>query len=235
MPMTVPVPVSPTVERPQRRLQCAHCLRPQRDCMCAWVRPVHTLTQVLILQHPAEVTHAKNTARLLHLSLGNSRLCVGDTWDDRALATAGVLPSPLDQTVQTWLLYPKVPQPPASDADLTANSNPVISPGTCADGPSPAHPVGLTRLVVLDGTWRQSRHMLRTSAWLQALPVWSLDEVPASRYAIRKAHRPGQLSTLEATCAALAALEPNAHSQLTLFLAAFDGFVAQQQAWVPGR
>ena len=57
--------------------------------------------------------------------------------------------------------------------------------------------------------------------------VLSLDDALTSSYLIRKAHQPGQLSTLEATCAALAQLE----GQPTRFgplLAAFDGFVAQQ-------
>lgn len=48
--------------------------------------------------------------------------------------------------------------------------------------------------------------------------------MPASSYRIRKAHKPGQLSTLEATCAALAEMESNAGS-FALLLAAFDGFV----------
>ena len=56
--------------------------------------------------------------------------------------------------------------------------------------------------------------------------------MPAGRYTIRKAHAPGQLSTLEATCAALAQLEGDAARWQPL-LAAFDGFVAQQQGLVP--
>ena len=45
-----------------------------------------------------------------------------------------------------------------------------------------------------------------------------------------KAHRPDQLSTLEATCAALAQLEGRGEPFLPL-LKAFDGFVAQQMAY----
>lgn len=211
------------------------------------------------MQHPAEVTHAKNTARLLHLSLANSRLCVGDTWDWGALGAAGVLaphagpvcapprtanatgspaaatPSWVDAPAsiwpgQTWLLYPKDPQPmtPADDPQVSTRH------GADCGQPTQAQAAAPSRLVVLDGTWRQSRHMLRTSVWLQALPRWALGDVPASRYAIRKAHRPGQLSTLEATCAALARCEPSAQPLLAALLQAFDGFVAQQQAWVAG-
>jgi len=83
---------------------------------------------------------------------------------------------------------------------------------------------------VLDGTWRKSRKMLYLSPPLQQLPRLSLQGLPPSRYSIRKAHRPGQLSTLEATCAALAQLEGHAEKFQPL-LTAFDGFVAQQMDW----
>ena len=55
--------------QPPRRATCAVCQRPQVTCLCAWVRPVTHATEVLVLQHPLEAHHAKNTARLLHLSL----------------------------------------------------------------------------------------------------------------------------------------------------------------------
>ena len=74
--------------------------------------------------------------------------------------------------------------------------------------------------------------MLRQNPWLQRLPRLSLDDMPPSRYAIRKAHKPGQLSTLEATCAALAQLEGGA-SRFDALLHAFDGFVASQMVFRP--
>lgn len=189
---------------PARRPVCPACLRPHSVCICQWVRPVAHTTQVLILQHPQEVGHAKNSARLLHLSLQHSTLLVGDVSDD---------PDPPPQPrLHTLLLYP------SSDP-----AQPVVTQ------PDPARSAPL-RLVVLDGTWRQSRAMLRQNPWLQRLPRLSLDDVPPSRYAIRKAHSPGQLSTLEATCAALAQLEGGA-SRFDALLQAFDGFVASQMAF----
>jgi DTW domain-containing protein YfiP len=86
------------------------------------------------------------------------------------------------------------------------------------------------RLVVLDATWRKSRKMLHLSPWLQGLPRLSLDASMASSYSIRKAHKPGQCSTLEATCAALAQLQGDAPRYVPL-LQAFQGFVAQQASY----
>lgn len=170
-------------------------------------------TEVVILQHPAETAHAKNTGRLLHLSLPNSRLLVGEVWSAQSWADAG-LPPP------TWLLYPRTPGEPAHPGDFAASPCRLETSQQC--------------LVVLDATWRKSRKMLHLSPWLQGLPRLALADTPASRYTIRKAHREGQLSTLEATCAALSALE-GAGDRLAPLLAAFDGFVAQQQAWAPAQ
>lgn len=168
-------------------------------------------TEVLILQHPLEVHHAKNSARLLHLSLPGSRMVVGEQFDDAALHA--LMPAPR----YSVLLYPPTATaghdiPGPLDTTQLANPNNV-------------------RLVVLDATWRKSRKMLHLSPALQRMPRLTLMNLPAPRYQIRKAHKPGQLSTLEATCAALAQLEGDAAHWQPL-LQAFDGFVAQQQAYL---
>lgn len=199
---------------PTRRATCAVCARPLRACLCAWVVPVAHTTEVLILQHPLEVHHAKNTARLLHLSLARSRLVVGEVFDP---ATLGC-PRP------TWLLYPPDPEP-------SRGLQPPQIPFAPPPG-SPPPPEGL-RLVVPDATWRKSRKMLHLNPWLRALPRLSLEGSGASAYTIRKAHLPGQLSTLEATCAALALLEGDA-ARFQPLLKAFEGFVAQRKGFVPG-
>lgn len=190
------------------RPTCPHCLRPQSTCICGFVTPTPTTCDVLILQHPLEEHHAKNSARLLHLSLPGSRLVVGEAFDDAALDA--LMPKPR----YTVLLYP-----PTDYADHA-------EPATL-DAMQLADPHQL-RLVVLDATWRKSRKMLHQSPSLQRLPRLTLDDVPQGRYAIRKAHKPGQLSTLEATCVALAQLDGDAVRWQPL-LAAFDRFVARQQ------
>jgi DTW domain-containing protein YfiP len=83
------------------------------------------------------------------------------------------------------------------------------------------------RLVLLDGTWRQSRLLLHRAPWLQALPRLALGPVPPSRYVIRKAHTAHQLSTLEAAALALARLQPDLDCRP--LWEAMDAFVALQQ------
>jgi DTW domain-containing protein YfiP len=202
-----PMTASPTL----RRASCATCLRAQSACICGWVARVDSEVEVLVLLHPLEVANAKNSGRLLHLCLPNSRLVTGEAFD----------PAQLDALLHAGGRQPLLLYPPTAGA-----------PAPCPDPRLLAVSARL-RLVVLDATWRKSRKMLYQNQLLQALPRLALDEVPASAYRIRKAHAPHQLSTLEATAHALAKLDGNDDGAGRL-LRAFDGFVAQQAAFARG-
>ena len=170
---------------------CGRCERPASTCLCALLPPpLPHATELLILQHPAEARHAKNTTAFLVLGLQSAHLLRGEVFDP-ALGRPG-----------TALLYP------GADA---------------AEAGGPGAPVP-RRLILLDGSWRQSRRLLAANPWLGELPRLSLPAGP-SRYVIRRAHRPGQWSTLEAGLHALAHLEGPPERFAPLW-AAFDSFVA---------
>ncbi|MFJ7566257.1 tRNA-uridine aminocarboxypropyltransferase [Herminiimonas sp. NPDC097707] len=206
-----------------KRLYCARCLRPQRTCICQWVTPLEHDVEVLFLQHPLEVHNAKNSARLLHMSLPHSRLVVGETFSAHELQALLYAPfdsanemHASDKTAYPILLYPE-----------NSEEQGLIALPPVAQIPSEMR----IRLIVLDGTWRKSRKMLYLNPLLQQLPRLTLRDPPSSHYRIRKAHKADQLSSFEATCYALMQLEENIEKYKPL-LAAFDGFVAQQQAHV---
>ena len=175
------------------------------------------------MQHPLEVNNAKGSGRLLHLCLPHSRLVTGEVFAEPQLQALLTGPWHTDPKMRharhALLLYPSVL--PHAAQDTTA---PMLAPSDRPDD-SPH-----LRLIVLDGTWRKSRKMLHLNPLLQRLPRLSLHDMPASHYLIRKAHRPDQMSTLEATCAALVQLERNAERFAPL-MAAFDGFVGQQRGY----
>ncbi len=195
---------------------CPLCLRAQPACICRWITPVSSAVDLLILQHPLEVNNAKGSARLLHLCIGGSTMVTGEVFAEaqlkQCLWRGGRMPV---------LLYPDTPD----DKSLGMPTPPALDPALLAQAST-------LRLVVLDGTWRKSRKMLYANPLLQALPRLPLRNLPATHYTIRKAHAPDQMSTLEASCHALMQVEGDAEKFLPL-LSAFDGFVAQQAAFVP--
>lgn len=161
------------------RIQCPRCLRPQTHCLCPLIPNLDSRTRVLLLQHPSEVNHALNTARLAALGLSNSQLLVGEVFED--------LPELLNQPgYAARLLFP------ADDAQPLQ---------AYAPGEQPL------LLVVPDGTWRKARKLLHLNPLLAALPRVTLANGGVSRYRLRKAPGPGALSTVEAIAQALQVLE----------------------------
>ncbi|WP_239644933.1 tRNA-uridine aminocarboxypropyltransferase [Comamonas sp. B-9] len=206
---------TPVLSAP-RRAQCPNCLRPQSACICALAQPLQAATQVLILQHPLELQEAKGTARLLQLCLPGSQLVVGEAFDPGQLQQWLHGPWPgAEAPQQTLLLYPQTPDQPAA---LTALA------GSDA-------PVGVRRLVLIDGTWRKSRKMLYANPLLAQLPRLALTDTGPAGYRIRKAPRAGQLSTLEAAALALQQLEawPDGAPPLQALQQSFDGLIAQYE------
>lgn len=180
------------------RPRCERCLRPVPHCLCPLIPQLNSRTRVLLLQHPSEVSHALNTARLAALGLVNAQLVVGEVFDN--------LQELLDQPgYSARLLFPGDDARPlmAASADATK-----------------------TLLVVPDGTWRKARKLLHLNPLLAALPRVTLNDVPASRYRLRKAPAADALSTLEAVVHALQTLESPA--SFDALLRPFDALIEGQ-------
>lgn len=182
------------------RIQCPRCLRPQTHCLCPLIPSLDSRTRVLLLQHPSEVNHALNTARLAALGLSNSQLLVGEVFED--------LPELLNPPgYATRLLFP------ADEAQLLQ---------AYAPGEQPM------LLVVPDGTWRKARKLLHLNPLLAALPRVTLANGGVSRYRLRKAPGPGALSTVEAIAQALQVLE--APQSFDALLQPFEALIEGQIA-----
>ena len=192
-----------------KRQICRDCLRPKITCICHLAVSVPSDIEVLILQHPLEVFETKGTARLLHLSLPNSKLLTGELFVD------AVLISPKN----TILLYPIT----AEDHSLGIESPPELP----ANWLNQLHNI---RLIIIDGTWRKSRKILCKNPYLQTLPRLMLDDLPAGQYTIRKSRKPHQLSTMEAASAALTQLEGDTvkYAPLNRAFSVFNALITAQ-------
>lgn len=183
-----------------RRARCYDCFRPLTECYCAAIPQIDNRTDVLILQHLRERFHPFNTARMVRHSLQNCALLVDYTGN---LAAASLPLKP-----KAGLLYP------SADARLLDELSPDERP---------------EQLVILDGTWHHAKTLVRDIPALHDLPRYRLAPSAPGNYRIRLEPSESSLSTVEATVAALRALEPETQG-FDQLLAAFQLMVERQLA-----
>ncbi len=160
--------------------RCPRCALQLAVCACPLLRPLPVRTRFVVLRHVREAQKSSNTARWAALLIPGCEL---RRWSGRLDAEQlRELATP-----GNWLLFP--------------GESPAAVP--LSAGPRPE------RVVVLDGTWRQVRRMLRSLPALQALPRLSVAPRPA-RVRLRAAPSPTHLSTLEAMSSAVRVLEGEA-------------------------
>ncbi len=184
------------------RAHCPRCSRPLDHCLCALIPKLPSTTRVLILQHPSEVGHALNTARLAALGLANAELRIGERFED--LPALLVRPG-----YRACLLFPGETAQPLAQFAAQLGESPAL-------------------LVVPDGTWRKARKLLYLNPALAALPRVTLADGQQSRYRLRKAPEAGALSTVEAIASALDILE--APSRFDALLKPFEALIEGQIA-----
>ena len=161
-----------------KRRICAGCGRPETVCLCPAMTKLDSPTSVIIWQDPIEAKHPLSTAPLLHKSLPNSRLLVGEHFSFEQVF--GDLP---DKDVAVVFPF-------EHDRQLC----------TGAGG-------NIRSLLLLDGTWRKVRKMILANPWLMSIPYVALQPASESCYEIRTSRRNDGLSTIEAGVLALNTLE----------------------------
>ncbi len=159
------------------RLHCGGCHYPIKTCVCQAISTLDCGVQVIILQHPTETKHAKNTARLVQLAITETELVTGESPEDFAPLLAR-----LKDRKNVAVFYPA-----ASSAVFDSNSD--------------QQPIDT--MVFIDGTWRKALKLWQLNPWLWTMPVFRLNPPKPSDYNIRKTRQPASLSTLEAVSLAL--------------------------------
>ncbi|ABV34869.1 DTW domain containing protein [Shewanella sediminis HAW-EB3] len=184
---------------------CPKCHYPLKACLCESIESMQVSTELIVLQDPSEVGHAKNSVRLLELVIEDTQVYVGECPDDFTQ-----LRQHLEQSVKpVYLVYPSEQ---SEDVESVSFDEDVI-------------------LLFLDGTWRKAYKLLQLNPWLQGLPALHLDIESASNYKIRKASRIDSLSTLEAAAMMVKAIEP--HQEVSPLLNALNAMVNQRISSMP--
>ena len=161
------------------RTYCNICKYPVKTCVCSHISTVHFPITLTILQHKREVTHAKNTARLVSLCAPDKTNIIV-TSDNDALAQ-------LQTTLcvkQCAVIYP-------NDASRAIETLPVNERHT------------INHIVVIDGSWKQAYSILEQHSWLKTCAFYHFDAAPLTRYRIRHTSMDNGVSTLEAVAYAM--------------------------------
>ena len=176
------------------RVCCNACGNAVASCICKWIYPIYNKTSVVILQHTDEAKKPLGTAKIVSLCLQNSMLKVGvDFSSDPDLKRLLNCPSH-----NLSILYP-------SESALELHK---WKEGNASSEEQILSASLQKALIVLDGTWRNTRELMNVNPVLQTIPSVKLTPTTKSNYRIRKAPFDQALSTVEAVSQALNILEP---------------------------
>ncbi len=133
--------------------------------------PLECSFELILIQHPNELTRSTNTGKLLQWRLPN---CQSYVWDRKnpppqLLARLSSHPNPC-------LLFP-TPESSALKSKAQAEHEPLF--------------------IVLDSTWQEAKKMWRQSPWLQVLPTYQLDVTAPSQFSLRRNQQSDSLCTAE--------------------------------------
>jgi DTW domain-containing protein YfiP len=162
--------------------RCKRCSLPPRWCVCDALPPVETGLHVHVLIHRHEHGKPSSTGRLVARAVRDAACHVYQR-ATRFHSAAGFPLAAVAAGEDVWILHPSGAPMPAPA--LTGGAQPHV--------------------VLLDGTWRQAREMLRTCQGLgHCVRLPDVASEP-SRYWLRDQPALGHLSTAEAAMAVLRA------------------------------
>lgn len=169
------------LDQTEYRLFCCRCRRPRSGCYCSLVQPFESEPRFIILTQPREAKHRLGTGRMAHLCLANSLLFEGVDFSDDIRVNREIIDpancpvllhlssSSINLSRQLW----------SERQTLFPRNRKLV-------------------VLVLDGTWKSVRKMIRLSKNLARLPMICFDPPTPSAYRIRREPRPQCYSTIEA-------------------------------------
>jgi DTW domain-containing protein YfiP len=162
-----------------KRQICLTCGYPQNTCLCAWINPITSPLNIIILQHPKETKHAKNTVKLLTLGLKNITVLQGDMPEDWAELAQKVYIQP-----QNYCLFYPHEQSNSVESIYSTEQKERYFPEN-------------RNVIFIDASWRKALKIWHLNPWLQECNSWHFANPPDNQYHIRRTTQKSSLSTLE--------------------------------------
>ncbi|MBL7664069.1 MAG: DTW domain-containing protein [Bacteriovoracaceae bacterium] len=178
------------------REHCFKCMRPQKACFCAEIKPFATEAEFCLLMHPmeAKLSHI-GTGRLAKVALKNSRIIVGESFDDNL---------EVQKLIHSEEYFPVLLYPGKTAINISKDVLPM-------DYFQQKKPL----FFILDGTWPCAKKMMKLSRTLHTLPRVSFETETVSQYHIRQQPAKFCLSTIESIYQVLSILEKQGREKVT--------------------
>ncbi|MBU3190102.1 DTW domain-containing protein [Clostridium bowmanii] len=161
---------------------CNTCGLPIINCLCDSAPKIKTDAKIWILSTEKELYRPSNTARLLELVNPNSTEIF--LWE-RTKTPETLISNLNNEIYEPFLLFPIENNENKSRKVKYKNTRKI-----------PA-------FIIIDGTWKEARKIFRRSAYLEKLPIISLEPNFKSNYDLRRGVVDGNLCTIEVAMEAL--------------------------------
>lgn len=168
-------------------VRCSGCRLPPRWCVCGHIAPVATDVRVHVLIHRHEHDKPSSTGRLVTRVVATAACHVYQR-ANRFLPASGFPLQRPETTGELWILHP---------------TGAPLPEGAPSGAPAP-------ELLLLDGTWREAREMLRSVERLGRCYRLPQAATEPSRFWLRAQSGPDRLSTAESLAAAFTCLGDDA-------------------------
>jgi DTW domain-containing protein YfiP len=154
--------------------RCPRCAIRKALCFCEFIPHIDLQTRLVIVMHTSEQALTTNTGRLAATALANSKIRIRGRKNEPMSATGLV-----QHGRHALLLYPSPHAVELDDDSVSQFTGPVT-------------------LIVPDGSWAQTRRIVRREAALACIPHVKLPNGQPSEYHLRLQPADGRLCTLEA-------------------------------------
>lgn len=163
----------------KHKQQCINCGLIEGDCLCQCDVKIDSKSEIWLLTHENELERTTNTGRLLEV-LPNTRVF---KWHrtERPQDLINLIES---KVYTIYIVF--------SD-DRIEEKNRAVS----------FKKADRTVFIILDGTWKEARKMLRKSPYLDGLPILPLTNIKESKYDLRRNKDLDHICTVEVGIALL--------------------------------
>ncbi len=172
-----------TDEASPEEVICQDCHLLVRTCNCSKTLNVNTDNYIWLLTHENETVRSTNTGQLIKEALPNNTKIF--YWS-RVNPPKELLQLLKDDDYNPILVFP------VEDKDRVIIQPELLSKKIFLDGQHKKN-----AFIILDGTWKEARKMLRKSEYLSNLPFLTLENLDKTRYTLRRNKDIDHICTVE--------------------------------------